>query len=110
MCAICAMGAQATGRALQRRDRASAAVAAGAVLFMLSDTLLALDRFVAPLPLAPLAILGSYFAAQLLIARFAVDQGGPITAMPTSASRVTSDASASSSQPSVPGGRIGSTR
>jgi sterol desaturase/sphingolipid hydroxylase (fatty acid hydroxylase superfamily)/uncharacterized membrane protein YhhN len=65
---ICAMGAQALGRALARRDPASIAVAAGAVLFMASDTMLALDRFVAPLPLAPLGILGTYFVAQLLIA------------------------------------------
>ena len=43
--------------------------AAGAGLFMLSDGLLAWDRFMAPLPLAMLWILASYYAALWLIAR-----------------------------------------
>jgi len=80
---ICAMGAQALGRASLLGDAAARAVAAGAVLFMASDTLLALNRFVAPLPLAPLWVLSTYFAGQLLIARFAArapTEGTPVDA------------------------------
>ena len=75
--AISTMGAQALGRARVRGDAASAAVAAGALLFMASDTLLALNRFVAPLPAAPLLVLSTYFTAQLLIARFALSARSP---------------------------------
>jgi uncharacterized membrane protein YhhN len=42
-------------------------VAWGSVLFMLSDALLALDKFVSPLPLAGLWVLASYYLAQVLI-------------------------------------------
>lgn len=66
--AIGLMVAQAVGRALRLRDGAAWRVALGAGLFMLSDSLLATNRFVQPLPLAPLWVLGSYFIAQLLIA------------------------------------------
>jgi sterol desaturase/sphingolipid hydroxylase (fatty acid hydroxylase superfamily)/uncharacterized membrane protein YhhN len=69
---ISAMGAQALGRALVRRDAASVATAAGALLFVASDTVLALDRFVGPVPIAPFWILSTYFTAQLLIARHAL--------------------------------------
>ncbi|WHZ13016.1 MAG: Fatty acid hydroxylase family (carotene hydroxylase/sterol desaturase) [Burkholderiaceae bacterium] len=65
---IALMAAQAIGRAVLLGDRAAMGVAAGALLFMASDTLLALDRFAHPLPLAPLWVLSSYYAAQLLIA------------------------------------------
>ena len=34
---------------------------------MLSDSLLATDRFVTPLPLAPVWVLSTYYAAQVLI-------------------------------------------
>ena len=44
------------------------AAAAGAVLFMLSDSLLAINRFTAPLPLASLWVLATCYAAQVLIA------------------------------------------
>ncbi len=43
------------------------AVAVGAMVFMLSDALIAVDRFVLPLPLAPLWVLSSYYLAQFLI-------------------------------------------
>ena len=66
--AIALMAAQALGRARWLGDRPAAMVAAGACAFMLSDALLALNRFVQPLPLAPLWVLSSYYAAQLLIA------------------------------------------
>lgn len=68
---IALMAAQAIGRAVVLRDRAASGVALGAIFFMLSDTLLALNKFVAPLPLAPLWVLSTYYAAQLLIVRHA---------------------------------------
>ena len=42
---IALMAAQAIGRALAQRDRGATWVAVGAVFFMLSDTLLALNKF-----------------------------------------------------------------
>lgn len=41
---------------------------AGAILFGISDTLLAFNRFVSPLPSSDLLILGTYWAGQALIA------------------------------------------
>ncbi len=66
--AIALMAAQAIGRARVLRRPADWAVALGACSFMLSDALLAISRFVQPLPLAPLWVLGSYYVAQILIA------------------------------------------
>ena len=68
---IALMAAQAIGRAGQLRDRASTLVAVGAGFFMLSDALLALNRFVTPLPMAQVWVLSSYYAAQVLIASHA---------------------------------------
>jgi len=64
---IALMAAQALGRARVLGDRASLWVAVGAGCFMLSDALLAVNRFVTPLPMAQLAVLASYYAAQYLI-------------------------------------------
>jgi len=63
------MTAQAVTRhlALRRGDTLLAAI--GGVLFLVSDATLAFDRFHTGLPLARLWVLGTYFAAQLLIAR-----------------------------------------
>lgn len=61
---IATMAAQAWGRAQHLRDAASRLVGWGSVLFMLSDSLLALDKFVSPLPEAGLWVLGSYYLAQ----------------------------------------------
>jgi alkylglycerol monooxygenase len=66
---IASMGAQAISRATVVRSQAALGVAIGAGFFMLSDTLLAVNRFVMPLPLAPLWVLASYFTAQFLIVR-----------------------------------------
>lgn len=59
--------------ALYRYGRTGAAsyglVVAGAGLFMLSDSLLALNKFVAPLPLAGFWIMLTYCGAQLAIVR-----------------------------------------
>lgn len=41
----------------------------GALLFMLSDSMIAWNMFVHPFPLAPLSIMGSYLAGQALMAR-----------------------------------------
>ena len=64
---IALMTAQALGRAAVLGDAASRATAWGAAIFMLSDAVLGVDRFVQPVPLAPLWVLGSYFMAQILI-------------------------------------------
>jgi alkylglycerol monooxygenase len=74
---IALMAAQAIGRALVLRDRASAFVALGAGCFMLSDSLLATHRFALPLPMAQFLVLASYYAAQLLIASNARAPGAP---------------------------------
>lgn len=65
--AIALMAAQALGSASQLRSAHARTVALGACLFMLSDAVLAADRFVQPLPAAPLWVLGSYYAAQFCI-------------------------------------------
>ena len=64
---IALMAAQAIGRATVQRDKASWLVAVGAGCFMLSDSLLATNKFVMSLPLASFWILTSYYAAQVLI-------------------------------------------
>lgn len=65
--AIAAMAAQALSRALVLQDRAAWTVGGGALAFMVSDALLGFNRFVLPLPLAPLWVLSSYYLAQALI-------------------------------------------
>ena len=71
---IALMAAQAIGRAVVLRTMPATAVAVGACVFMLSDSLIAVNRFVTPLPLAGLWVLGSYYAAQLLIVLNALRQ------------------------------------
>jgi len=56
---------------LRRTDPSAAWVAVGACFFMLSDSLLAINKFVMPLPLAQLWVLATYYAAQVLIVRHA---------------------------------------
>jgi uncharacterized membrane protein YhhN len=73
---IALMAAQAIGRAVVLRDAAAIAVAVGAALFMASDTLLAINRFAQPIPMAPFWILSTYYAAQLLIVCNARPQAG----------------------------------
>ncbi|MDM0105200.1 lysoplasmalogenase family protein [Variovorax sp. J22R24] len=65
---IACMAAQALGRAAVLGDASARRVAVGACLFMLSDALLATNRFVSPLPVASLWVLASYYAAQWFIA------------------------------------------
>ncbi|OGB12251.1 MAG: hypothetical protein A3E23_25305 [Burkholderiales bacterium RIFCSPHIGHO2_12_FULL_65_48] len=64
---IALMAAQAIGRATVLRDAPSLLVAVGAGFFMLSDSLLATNRFVMPLPMAQVWVLTTYYAAQALI-------------------------------------------
>jgi len=64
---IALMAAQAIGRAHVLRDAPSLLVAMGAGFFMLSDSLLATNRFVSPLPWSQVWVLATYYAAQALI-------------------------------------------
>ncbi len=81
VCVIALMTAQAIGRALVRRDAAATAVALGACIFMLSDSLIAINRFVQPLPLVSLWVLASYYTAQILIVHNA-RPAAPVPAAP----------------------------
>lgn len=58
----------AWGRWLRLQELKMALAAAGALLFVLSDSLLAIRRYRGPFSWAQLGTLGSYYAAQLLIA------------------------------------------
>ncbi len=64
---IALMAAQAMGRASVLKDKAALGVAFGAGFFMLSDSLLATNRFAYPLPMAQLWVLSTYYVAQILI-------------------------------------------
>jgi alkylglycerol monooxygenase len=68
---IAMMAAQAIGRAVVLRDSGARWVAVGACVFMLSDSLIAINKFLTPVPLSPLWILGTYYAAQMLIVHHA---------------------------------------
>ena len=61
------MAAHAIGRAAVLRQAAASGLAIGVCIFMLSDSVIAVNRFVAPVPWASLWILASYYAAQLLM-------------------------------------------
>ena len=64
---IGAMAVQALARAAKLRTPGAWCVAVGAVSFMASDSILAINKFVAPVPASALWILGSYYVAQWLI-------------------------------------------
>ncbi len=66
--AISAMALNAMERYSQLGDPAALAACAGAFLFLASDSVLAVDRFVRPFRAAQAVILSTYFAAQVLIA------------------------------------------
>lgn len=65
---LAAMTAQATGRASILGRRGTWVAAAGALLFMCSDSILALDRFRFPFEASRAVVLSTYFTAQWLIA------------------------------------------
>jgi len=64
---ISLMAAQAMGRAMVQRDAAARWVALGACVFMVSDSLIAINKFVMPVALSSLWILATYYCAQMLI-------------------------------------------
>jgi alkylglycerol monooxygenase len=68
---IALMAAQAIGRAVVLGDAAARWVAVGACVFMASDSLIAINKFLTPVPLSPLWILCTYYAAQMLIVHHA---------------------------------------
>ncbi|HEY0375362.1 MAG TPA: lysoplasmalogenase [Pyrinomonadaceae bacterium] len=68
MAAILAMGWTAAGRRLLTEQRGSLLAFLGALLFIASDSALALDKFRGRFRSAQLLILSTYFAAQWLIA------------------------------------------
>ncbi|MEG0047153.1 MAG: lysoplasmalogenase, partial [Comamonas sp.] len=55
------------GRYQVQQDRSALLVALGASAFMVSDSILAINRFVQPLPWAAIWVLTSYYVAQALI-------------------------------------------
>lgn len=65
---LAVMGWQAASRWDALQDSASLYAMLGAALFMLSDSVLALNRFVKPFAAAEAVLLSTYFAAQTLIA------------------------------------------
>lgn len=68
MAALVAMAWLATGRWLAVGQFGSLLACLGAVLFVASDTALAINRFARPFRGADAVVLGTYFPAQLLIA------------------------------------------
>jgi uncharacterized membrane protein YhhN len=68
MLVIVAMAWRALDRWATWRDGASLAAALGALLFVASDSILAFDRFAGRFAPAQAIVLGTYFAAQWLIA------------------------------------------
>ncbi|WP_158985631.1 lysoplasmalogenase [Lysobacter panacisoli] len=66
---LAAMAAQALAVWWRQRDAASASAAIGGACFVLSDALLAWDRFVVPFAAASAAVLASYWLAQWGLAR-----------------------------------------
>lgn len=66
--ALSFMTAQAIARSLQQKSKASQLATIGAILFLISDTTLAYDRFVTGFAAAHALILSTYYAAQYLIA------------------------------------------
>jgi uncharacterized membrane protein YhhN len=62
--ALLAMAAQAASRAASSRGAAAILAAVGAALFVVSDSVLAFQRFHHPLDWGRAAVLGTYFAAQ----------------------------------------------
>lgn len=71
---LATMAAQA-GAVWQRiRDRSAASAALGGAFFVASDATLAIDRFVAPFPLAVVVVLVTYWTAQTLIGLSCVER------------------------------------
>ena len=69
---IALMVSQAIGRATRLGTRDAWLTASGAALFMASDTMISVNRFVAPFPLSGFAIMATYYLGQILILRHAL--------------------------------------
>ncbi|MBI3792274.1 MAG: lysoplasmalogenase [Gemmatimonadetes bacterium] len=74
------MAMQARVRVMVAPDAGARLAAIGATLFMVSDTLLGVERFVMPFPLATVAILATYWGAQWCLARSVEGVPTPATA------------------------------
>jgi uncharacterized membrane protein YhhN len=70
------MAMQALFRYGRTNSKSFTLVFAGAISFMLSDSLLAINKFMQPLPLAGLAIMFTYILAQYLIVEGVVRHEG----------------------------------
>jgi uncharacterized membrane protein YhhN len=66
---ILTMGWRAYERWTQTRIRGAGLAFIGAILFIISDSALGINRFTLPFELSALVVLGTYFIAQWLIAR-----------------------------------------
>lgn len=69
--ALATMGWQAASHWQALHDHAALCAMVGAILFMISDSLLAFNKFARPFHAAQAALLSTYFAAQWLIAQSA---------------------------------------
>lgn len=67
--AVATMAAQAMGRYLSLRTSTARLAAVGGILFVLSDGLLAADRFRAAIPHHAIVVLVPHYIAQMLIAQ-----------------------------------------
>ncbi len=76
---ISLMAAQAIGRATVLGDASARWVAIGTCVFMVSDSLIAINKFVQPVPLASLWILATYYCAQLLIVHHTTHQARQVS-------------------------------
>ncbi|MFZ2308250.1 MAG: lysoplasmalogenase family protein [Rhodoferax sp.] len=74
---ISLMASQAIGRATVLGDTAAWRVALGTCIFMVSDSLIAINKFVTPVELSSLWILATYYVAQVLIVHNARLTRGP---------------------------------
>lgn len=78
---ISIMLGRSIGRAfIDPKDRSARIFFLGAVLFVLSDTLIGVNRWVAPIPLAGVWILATYYTGQFLI--FSGSSKAPVRDMP----------------------------
>ncbi len=68
MVIILLMGWQGLGQWQQTGERRALLAFIGALLFLVSDSLLAINRFANPIALSPLFVLGTYYPAQWFIA------------------------------------------
>jgi uncharacterized membrane protein YhhN len=82
--ALSLMTSQAIARNSQNHNKSSLLAMIGAVLFLISDTLLAYDRFVFVFGSGHALILSTYYSAQYLIARSVNAQSGGSQTRPTS--------------------------